>query len=113
MALTVLPVNDAPEAVGVIPDQALEAGDGPASPYFQDWDRDVLACAAVASDPVVTLSLAGATLSAHVARPGVATVTMTARDPGGLTTTQVFMVATTDQQARGVVEDTLAARSRG
>ena len=70
MALTVLPVNDAPEAVGVIPDQALEAGDGPASPYFQDWDRDVLACAAVASDPVVTLSLAGATLSAHGGPPG-------------------------------------------
>ena len=70
VALTVLPVNDAPEVVGVIPDQALEAGDGPASPYFQDRDGDVRACAAVASDAVVTLSLAGATLSAYGGPPG-------------------------------------------
>ena len=38
---------------------------------------------------------------------------MTAQDPGGLTATQAFLVTTTDHQARGVVEDTLAALGRG
>ena len=115
--VTVLPVNDPPQALGVIPDQTLEAGNGPASldlsPFFEDRDGDELGYAAVASEPAVALSLAGATLTLTVARPGAATVTVTAQDPGGLTATQAFMVTTTDRQARGVVEDTLAALGRG
>ena len=115
--VTVLPVNDPPQALGVIPDQTLEPGDGPASldlsPFFEDPDGDELGYAAVASEPAVALSLAGATLTLTVARPGAATVTVTAEDPGGLTATQAFMVTTTDRQARGVVEDTLAALGRG
>ena len=59
------------------------------------------------------ICLAGATLTLTVARPGAATVTVTAQDPGGLTATQAYMVTTTDRQARGVVEDTLAALGRG
>ena len=117
VAVTVLPVNDPPQALGVIPDQTLEAGDGPASldlsPFFEDRDGDDLGYAAVASEPAVALSLAGATLTLTVARPGAATVTVTAQDPGGLTATQAFLVTTTDRQARGVVEDTLAALGRG
>ena len=117
VAVTVQPVNDPPQAIGVIPDQTLEAGDGPAlldlRPFFEDRDGDDLGYAAVASDQAVGLSLAGATLTLTVARPGAATVTVTAQDPGGLTATQAFMVATTDRQARGVVEDTLAALARG
>ena len=115
--VTVLPVNDPPLAIGVIPDQTLEAGDGPASfdlsPFFEDRDGDALGYSAVASEPAVALSLAGATLTLTVARPGAATVTVTAQDPGGLTATQAFLVTTTDRQARGVVEDTLAALGRG
>ena len=115
--VTVLPVNDPPVALGVIPDQTLEAGDGPASldlsPFFEDRDGDALGYAAVASEPAVALSLAGATLTLTVARPGAATVTVTAQDPGGLTATQAFLVTTTDRQAQGVVEDTLAALGRG
>ena len=114
--VTVLPVNDPPEVLGVIPDQTLEAGDGPASldlsPYFEDRDGDSLGYTAVASD-AVALSLAGATLTLTVARPGAATVTVTAQDPGGLTAAQAFLVTTSDRQARGVVEDTLAAMGRG
>ena len=117
VAVTVQPVNDPPQAIGVIPDQTLEAGDGPAlldlRPFFEDRDGDDLGYAAVASDQAVGLSLAGATLTLTVARPGAATVTVTAQDPGGLTATQAFMVTTTDRQARGVVEDTLAALARG
>ena len=115
--VTVLPVADPPLAVGVIPDQTLEAGDGSASldlsPYFEDRDGDALGYTAVASDQAVALSLTGAALTLTVARPGAATVTVTAQDPGGLTATQAFMVTTTDRQARGVVEDTLAALGRG
>ena len=114
--VTVLPANDPPEVLGVIPDQTLEAGDGPASldlsPYFEDRDGDSLGYTAVASD-AVALSLAGATLTLTVARPGAATVTVTAQDPGGLTAAQAFLVTTSDRQARGVVEDTLAAMGRG
>ena len=114
--VTVLPANDPPEVLGVIPDQTLEAGDGPASldlsPYFEDRDGDSLGYTAVASD-AVALSLAGATLTLTVARPGTATVTVTAQDPGGLTAAQAFLVTTSDRQARGVVEDTLAAMGRG
>ena len=117
VAVTVLPVNDPPLATGVIPDQTLEAGDGPASldliPFFEDRDGDALGYTAVASDQAVALSLTGAALTLTVARPGAATVTVTAQDPGGLTATQAFMVTTTDRQARGVVEDTLAALGRG
>ena len=117
VAVTVQPVNDPPQAIGVIPDQTLEAGDGPAlldlRPFFEDRDGDDLGYAAVASDQAVGLSLAGATLTLTVARPGAATVTVTAQDPGGLTGTQAFLVTTTDRQARGVVEDTLAALGRG
>ena len=115
--LTVLPVNDPPLATGVIPDQTLEAGDGPASldlsPFFEDRDGDALGYTAVASDQAVALSLSGAALTLTVARPGAATVTVTAQDPGGLTATQAFLVTTSDRQAQGVVEDTLAALGRG
>ena len=117
VAVTVLPVNDPPAATGSIPDQTLEAGDGPASlelsPFFDDRDGDPLSYTAVASELAVAVSLTGATLTLTVARPGAATVTVTAQDPGGLTATQVFLVTTTDRQARGVVEDTLAALGRG
>ena len=115
--VTVLPVNDPPLATGVIPDQTLDVGDGPASldliPFFEDRDGDALGYTAVASDQAVAVSLTGATLTLTVTRPGAAMVTVTAQDPGGLTATQAFMVTTTDHQARGVVEDTLAALGRG
>ena len=82
-------------------------------PFFEDRDGDALGYTAVASDQAVGLRIASATLTLTVARPGVATVTVTAQDPGGLTATQAFLVTTTDRQARGVVEDTLAALGRG
>ena len=115
--VTVAPVNDAPMAAGIIPDQRLSVGDEPGSldlrPFFDDRDGDPLSYTAVASDTAVAVGLTDATLTLTVARPGAAMVTVTAQDPGGLTATQAFMVTMTDRQARGVIEDTLAALGRG
>ena len=84
--LSVMPVNDAPEAVGAIPDQTLEAG-GEAvtldlTPYFRDADGDPLAYAAVLSGAAATVAVEGVAAAAapgdarrgdgdgHGARPG-------------------------------------------
>ena len=58
-------------------------------------DNEFETYTAVASDQVVAFSLTGATLTLTltVARPGAATVTVTAQDLGGLTATQPFLVA--------------------
>ena len=84
--VTVLPVNDPPLATGVIPDQTLDVGDGPAVldliPFFEDRDGDALGYTAVVSDQAVAVSLTGATLTLTPTRLG--TVTVTAQDPGGL-----------------------------
>ena len=54
VVVTVLPVNDAPMAVGVIPDQVLdEAGEETTvelGPFFQDTDEDALTYRASSSD---------------------------------------------------------------
>ena len=118
VTVTVLPVNDAPEAVGVIPDQALEEGGAPATvdltPYFTDVDGDVLTYEAVSSDETaVTVSVSGATLTLSAVVAGTATVTVTAADVEGLTATQTFGVTVGDRLVRGVLTDTLAALGRG
>ncbi|MCY4661994.1 MAG: tandem-95 repeat protein [Acidobacteria bacterium] len=115
--VTVLPVNDPPEAVGVIPDQDLEVGDPPVTidltPYFRDRDGDPLTYTVTASDPVVEVTVAGATLTLNGVNRGTASVTATARDPGGLTAAQTFAAMVSDRRVRGVLEDTLAAIGRG
>ena len=68
VTMTVHPVNDAPEAVGVIPDQALEEGGAPVTvelmEYFTDVDGDVLTYEAVSSEETaVTVAVSGSTLT--------------------------------------------------
>ena len=118
VAMTVLPVNDAPEAVGVIPDQALEEGGGPVTvdltPYFTDVDGDVLTYAAASSDETaVTVTVTGATLTLSAVVTGAAAVMVTASDVEGLTATQTFGVQVGDRLVRAVMTDTLAALGRG
>ena len=115
--MTVLPVNDAPEAVGVIPDQTLEEGGGPLTvdltPYFTDVDGDALSYAAVSSDEsAVTVTVAGATLTLSPFVTGTATVTVTASDPNGLTAVRTFGVSVGDGLVREVLTDALAALGR-
>ncbi len=117
VTMTVLPVNDAPEAVGVIPDQTLEEGGGAVTvdltPYFTDVDGDALSYAAVSSDEsAVTVAVAGATLTLSPFVTGTATVTVTAADPDGLTATQTFGVLVGDLLVREVLTDALAALGR-
>ena len=118
VTMTVLPVNDPPEAVGVIPDQALEEGGAPVtvdlSPYFTDVDGDVLTYEAVSSDETaVTTTVSGATLTLTAVVIGAATVTVTAADIEGLTATQTFGVQVGDRLVKAVMTDALAALGRG
>ena len=118
VTMTVLPVNDPPEAVGVIPDQAVEEGGAPVTvdvlPYFTDVDGDVLTYAAVSSDETaVTVSVSGSTLTLSPVVTGTATVTVTAADVEGLTAEQRFGVAVGDQLVRGIITDMLAGFGRG
>ena len=117
VTMTVLPVNDAPAGVGVIPDQMLEEGGGPVTvdltPYFADVDGDALGYAAVSSDEsAVTVAVAGATLTLSPFVAGTATVTVTASDPDRLTAVQTFGVSVGDVLVREVLTDMLAALGR-
>ena len=118
VTVTVLPVNDAPEAVGVIPEQALEEGGESLtldlSLYFTDVDGDVLTYTAESSNPAATaVAVSGSTLTLSAVVRGAATVTVTATDPDGLYASQVFGVTVGDHLVREVLTDTLAALGRG
>ena len=118
VAVTVLPVNDAPTAVGRIPDQTLDEGGAPVqvdlSPYFGDVDGDALTYGARSNDTgVVEAAVAGAVLTLTPAVYGSATVTVTAWDPAGLTATQSVRVGVSDRPQRAVLGNVLAATARG
>ena len=118
VTMTVLPVNDPPQAVGVIPDQTLEEGGSPVTvdvlPYFTDVDGNPLTYAAVSSDETaVAVSLSGSTLTLSPVVTGTAMVTVTAADGEGLTAVQRFGVAVGDRLVQGVIIDTLAGLARG
>ncbi len=115
--VTVISVNDGPEAVGVIPDQMLdEGGDGVTvelTPFFTDIDGDPLAFSAETSDAdVVTAAVSGTELVLVPVAYGDATVTVTATDPGGLAATQRVTVGVSDRAARAVLSDAFAAMAR-
>ena len=110
-------VNDAPVAVGAIPDQALDEGGAVAAldlaPYFEDRDGDTLTYAAVSSDPnVAGVAVAGAMLTVTPVGYGSASIEITARDRGGLSAAQTFAVGSNDRMARIALDETLAATAR-
>ena len=116
--MTVLSVNDAPVAVGVLPDQVLDEGGGPVTvdlnPFFDDVDGDTLTLRALSSDTAVaTVMITGAILTLTPVSYGAASVTVMAEDPDGLTARQTFGVGVSDRLVRAVLGDTLAAMGRG
>ena len=96
-AVTIETPNRAPEAVGTIPNQMIDAGSSETvdvSSYFRDPDGDELTYTSSSSSPAaVSVSLSGSALTATGIGPGTATVTVTATDSDGLTATHSFDVA--------------------
>ena len=99
VVVTILDVNEGPEAVGGIAPKVLEAYGAAAEeelgPYFRDPDGDALSYAAESSAPGVALAAVteSGRLSIAPQAIGVATVTVRATDPGGLEAMQEVQVA--------------------
>ncbi|MYL07519.1 MAG: hypothetical protein F4012_12125 [Gemmatimonadales bacterium] len=93
--------NRAPEAVGTIPARTLPVGDTATvdvSAHFRDPDGDALSYTAASSNAgVVAVSLSGSSVTVTAAAKGLATITVTARDPQGLTAQQSFEVTVPNQ----------------
>ncbi len=108
--VALLDVNEGPEAVGAMAPKTLEAYGAAAEEdlgqYFRDPDGDALSYAAESSAPsVAAVSVAAGRLSIAPQAIGVATVTVTARDPDGLEGTQTVAVtveASRSERARAL-----------
>ena len=92
----VMAPNRAPVATGAIPDLRLAVADTAlvdVSGHFVDPDGEALGYGGVSSDSAVAAASApGDTLRVIGIAPGTATVTVTARDPGGLAAETSFTV---------------------
>ena len=89
--------NRAPQPVGTIPslEVAYDAtGSVNLAEYFRDPDGDPLAFSAMSSDPdIAAPTVAGSVVNVLGAARGTANITVTARDPGGLSAQQTFGVS--------------------
>lgn len=96
-ALHVTVPDRAPGTVGHVPALELSAGESAAldlSRYFSDPDGDTLTYLPTTSNAdVVSVSTSGDTLTIIALARGTAVVTVTARDPGGLSARQRLVVA--------------------
>ena len=92
VGVTVRPANRAPRPVRRIPSRRLAPGRTAtinASRHFADPDDDALTYSASSSNSgVARVSVSGATVRISAVGDGSSTVTVTARDPSGLTATQ-------------------------
>ncbi len=90
--VTVEPGNRAPVAVDSIPPVTLDEGTqftATIDQFFSDPDGDTLTYAAAVSDTtVVTASISGSLITVITVAEGMATITITATDPEGLSATQ-------------------------
>ena len=98
--LAVMVDNRAPAAQGSIsvPPLAAAARSVEVESFFTDPDGDALTYEAESSDQnVVTVRIAGSTLTIAPVARGEASITVTARDPGGLSAVQQFPVTVGNQ----------------
>ena len=90
---TTPPPNHPPAAEGTIPAQSLKPWDTitlNAARFFSDPDGQRLTFTTTSSDTtVVSASVMDSTLTLYAEGPGVASVSVTARDPGGLAASQM------------------------
>ncbi len=89
--------NRAPAVAGAVPEQSAFVGATvpvDVAPHFSDPDGDPLTYAASSSDPaVVSVSMDGSVANLVASAQGSATVSVTARDPGGLSARLDFSVS--------------------
>ena len=87
--------------MGTIPERTLSVGETATvdvSSHFSDPDGDALSYTAVSSNTgLVTVTVAGSSVTVASVAQGVATVTVTARDPQGLLAQQRFQVTVPDR----------------
>ncbi len=108
-SVTVQQGNQAPVAVGTIPPLTLTEGKTArvrVAPFFRDPDRDQMVYSAESSDTnvaSVSFPLSPSWMTVIGQTAGTVTVTVTARDPGGLTVTQSMSVTVQANQAPVVV----------
>ena len=124
VAVTTADRNKAPAASGSLADRTLAPDDSAVtidvSSAFNDPDDDTLTYAALSSDPErVAVSMTGSSLTLTPVSPILATVTVRATDPGGLSAVQSFAVTvrvgTRDYDADddGLIEVTTLAQLDG
>ena len=96
LTFTVTVPNQAPVAVDAVPAQSIFVGDTASvdvSAYFNDPDGDALSYSVANSDATaVSASVAGSVVSLTAITQGMSTVTVTARDPDGLSAEQSVAV---------------------
>ena len=97
----------APQPVGTIPDATVQLDEEisvDVEPNFTDPDGDDLTYSAASSNnTIATVTVSGSTVEVKGHQVGKATITVTARDPGGLTATQSFEVEVEDLPNRAPV----------
>ena len=93
--------NRPPVRIGAIPTQALGVGESVmlnVAEYFNDPDGDALVYVASSSNSgTASVAVAGSVLTITAITKGVVSVTVTASDPGGLSTQQTLTVTVPNQ----------------
>ena len=102
--------NRGPEATGVVDEQQLHVGDSVTigiSVYFTDPEGDTLSYAAESSREIrVKVAVTGDSLILSAATAGSSTISVTARDAGGLSATQRFRAVVEPIPVPDLVVDT-------
>lgn len=113
LTFTVTVPNQAPAAVDAVPAQTIFVGDTASvdvSAYFNDADGDALSYSVANSDATaVSASVAGSVVSLTAITQGMSTVTVTARDPDGLSAEQNIAVTVPNRAPTAL--DTIPSRT--